>query len=405
MSHFSGVRPLGRGVWLAIAGLGVTQIIGWGSTYYLLTLLARPIGVSLGMSLELVSAGMSLLLLLSALLGPYAGRLMDMHGARPVMMTGSATAALGLAVLSQITASAGYFSAWLILGVAASMILYPAAFTALTQIVPDQARRAITLLTLPGGLASTVFWPLTNVLLEVTDWRSIALIYAGLNLCVCLPIHALVIPPGGAKLRPETQAAAGPEGLPAEARRKAFILFAAMLALNSLLVTGILNQFMTFMTGLGHTTDVAVLCGMLFGISQVTSRIVEITFGSRYDALYSGVFVSLCFPLAFLLLGLGGTLPVAGIAFAMIFGACNGLLTIVRGALVLSLFGISGYGEKLGKVIVAQGMMGAMAPVLMASMIGAFGAHGALLACLVLALAALVAMTLLFRHAARSRRA
>jgi len=159
------------------------------------------------------------------------------------------------------------------------------------------------------------------------------------------------------------------------------------------------------MTGLGQAGDIAVLCGMLFGISQVTSRIVEILFGSRYDAMYSGIFVSMSFPLAFLLLGLGSPLPVAGIVFAMIFGASNGLLTIVRGALVLSLFGISGYGEKLGKVIVAQGVTGAMAPVLMASLIGAFGAPGALLVCIVLALMALVAMLLLFRHAARSRSA
>jgi len=389
-------------VWLAIAGLGITQIVSWGSTYYLLTMLARPIIADLGLSPEVVASGMSILLALSAMLGPTIGRKMDMLGARPVMATGSVLAAAGLLCLSFAAGLASYLAAWTVLGMSASMILYPAAFTALTQIAPAQARQAITYLTLPGGLASTVFWPLSQTLLEVTDWRHICLIYAGLHLLVCLPVHLAVIPHGGVRVAAPAKVAQTGAGLPPEARRKAFVLFAAMLAFNAMLVTGVLNQFMTVMTGLGLSTDIAIVCGMLFGIAQVTSRIVEIVFGARSNPLSSGVAVNVGFPLAFACLALAPALPLAGIAFALLLGACNGILTIVRGALVLQLFGLSGYGEKLGKVIVAQGLMAAMAPMLITGALTAFGPGGTLACCLVIALSALVAMLMLFRHAART---
>ena len=399
----NGVPPLGRAVWIAICGLGLTQIIGWGSTYYLLTILGPNIAADLGLSPQLTSSGLSILLALGGVLGPYSGRMMDMYGARPVMATGSVIACLGLIALSLAQGSVGYILGWLVIGCSASMVLYPAAFTALTQASPASARRAITLLTLAGGLASTVFWPLSEYLLAIYDWRSVCRIYAGINLLACLPLHLLVIPGRSetAKLE-EAHGASAPPGLPDAARARAFLLLASVLALNGLLVTGVLNQFLVLMTSLGQSASNAVFFGMVFGLAQVSARLADMLFGTRYDALKAGVAVTAGFTLAVMALMAGGASPAAGLAFAAFFGISNGVFTIVRGTLVLALFGVKGYGEQLGTITVAQGLAGATAPVLLSLVLSHWGGGGALVFCGSVALLALVAMSALFRHASRA---
>jgi MFS family permease len=396
--------PLSLPVWRSIAALGVTQIIGWGSTYYLLTILAGPISRDLGMTPGMTAAGMSVLMVLNALSGPYAGRLMDVHGAGPVMAAGSLVAAAGLVGLSFAQGPASFFAAWVVIGVACSMTLYSAAFTALTQAEPTQARRAITMLTLPGGLASTVFWPLTTWLLNVQDWRSICLIYAALNVLICLPLHRFAIPPGGTRNAMPDEPAKLIEGLPEGLRRKAFLLFAVMLALNSIITVGTLNQFTTFLGALHHLPEVIVAASMLFGISQVSARLVEMAFGGAYDPLKGTLAITLGYAAAFALLGAFSPLPFAAIGFAIVYGASNGLFTINRGALVLQLFGSAGYGYMSGKVTVAQNIVGAAAPIILATVIGHGGGTGGILFSLAVALACVVAMAALFRHAAGAER-
>ncbi|HRK23543.1 MAG TPA: MFS transporter [Beijerinckiaceae bacterium] len=393
--------PFNRVTWVAIGGLGITQIIGWGSTYYLLTLLGRPIATELGLSQAFVSAGLSLMLIMGAVFGPVAGRAMDQRGARPVMALGSLIASAGLVALAFVRGPVGYMAAWFVIGLSAALILYPAAFTALTQIAPHQARRAISWLTLPGGLASTVFWPLTEALLTIMDWRSICLFYAALNLCVCLPLHLAVIRRDPAAADQQDESGPLPQGLPADARRMAFLLFAAALALNSLLVTGLLNHFIAIMRDFGQPAQAAVAIGMVFGLSQTSARILELISGARTDPLMLGVAVAAGFPLAFAAMMVAPASLVAGMAFAVILGMCNGLWTIVRGAMVLRLFGVAGYGENLGTIIVAQGLAAGVAPILLASLMEIAGVYAAFVACGLVSATALVAMVLLFRHARR----
>ena len=390
---------LGPVVRRAIAALGVTQIISWGSTYYILTILAGPIGRDLGLSPGMVAMGMSLLTLVSAACGPFAGRMMDLHGAGPIMAAGSVLASGGLVLLSLAQGLTSYFTAWAVIGVAGSMVLYPAAFTALTQLAPDRARRAITMLTLPGGLASTVFWPMTTWLLNAHDWRTICLIYAGLNLAICLPLHLFAIPPGGTRRALPDEPKVIVTGLPDHLRRRAFYLFALVLALNSMLVTGILNQFTAFLTAFGHEASVVVSCSMLFGVSQVSARIIEILAGGRYEPLRGTLLIVLGHVTALTVLGVVSPMPLAAFLFAAGFGVCNGLFTINRGALVLTLFGSQGYGHMTGKVTVGQGIAGAMGPVLLATVLGAGGGEAGFLFVLAVALTCSVAMFALFRHA------
>jgi len=402
MSDFPPRNRLSRTTTLAVAGLGVTQIVGWGSTYYLLTLLGGPIAADLGFNPALVAAGLSIMLVLGAVLGPVAGRAMDTRGARPMMALGSLLAAAGLLALSQAAGVLSYLGAWLVIGLAAPLILYPAAFTALTQVAPGEARQSITWLTLPGGLASTVFWPLTHWLLNIWHWRTICLAYALIHLLVCLPLHLAVIRRASAEVVAAAEAAHKAIGLPVAARRRAALLFAAALAFNSLLVTGLLNQFVTVMHAIGQPAQWVVTLGMTFGIAQTSARIIDLITGARLDALRLGVAVAAGFPLAYGLLLIAPGAAVAGFGFAVLLGMSNGVWTIVRGAVVLRLFGVAGYGENLGTVIVAQGLAAAAAPMVFAALVDTLGAYAALAFSTVVALMGLVAMVALLRHAGAS---
>ncbi|MCL4745902.1 MAG: MFS transporter, partial [Burkholderiaceae bacterium] len=172
-----------------VTALGITQLIGWGTTFYLPAVFAHRIAADTGWSLSLVFAAFSWNLVVAGATSRRVGEMIDRHGAARVMTIGSALMAMGLLMLATATTVVQLFAAWTVLGVASRAALYDAAFAALAAIFGQGARRSISLLTLWGGLASTVFWPLGHMLGETIDWRWSLAVYALLNLLVCLPLH------------------------------------------------------------------------------------------------------------------------------------------------------------------------------------------------------------------------
>ena len=173
----------------AIAALGVTQIIGWGTTQYMPAVLAAPMAVGLGTSPTAVLGAFSWGLLVAGITARRGGRLIDRYGATRVMSGASAIAAAGLLVLANAHGLAGLLAGWTLIGLVLRSILYDGAFAALTVIAGSGARRAISLLTLIGGLASTIFWPIGHWLDSGIGWRQTLVVYAVLHLLVCLPLH------------------------------------------------------------------------------------------------------------------------------------------------------------------------------------------------------------------------
>lgn len=391
--------PLGAPVRRAILGLGVSQIIGWGTTYYLLALLGEPIGRDLKLSSGLVLAGVSITLLLSAFLGPWVGRMQDQHGARPIMMAGSLVMAAGLAIVSQAQGVIGYYFCWLIIGIGTPMALYNAAFTALTQMAGQNARRAITLLTFMAGLASTIFWPFSAFLLQLMDWRGAVLIFADLNLFIALPVHGLVLKGGATASQAAGQAAPIAASVAPEAQAKAFLLLAAMLALNAFITNGWAQLVFPVLDDLGFSHGVAVTVASLGGVFQVAGRMGEMALGGRHSPFWTGFASMALMPLALVILLLAGGSFAGGLIFAVFYGVSNGLITIARGAMTLAVFGARGYGERLGKVTFAQSIIAGLAPVMGGVMLDGMGAARFILAFLVIAFLALFAMLLLMRHA------
>ncbi|MCA3572702.1 MAG: MFS transporter [Aestuariivirga sp.] len=393
------VRP-GPPLWLVICGLGITQIIGWGTTYYALGALSQEIAAGTGWSEALIFGAFSAALLVSGLASPWAGRLIDRVGGRRVMVAGSLLSALGLAIIGAFPHPLTYVAGWLVLGLAMRLATYDAAFASLSQIAGAGARRAISYLTLFGGLASTVFWPVSHYLAQGIGWSHALLIYALLHLFVCLPIHLAVLGGargdggGGAEPMAEDRATLGHSG---GARRNAMVLFAAAVALNGLVFSAISAHAVPLFGALGFGGEQAVLMAALIGPAQVASRVGEIMMGRRISPIQLGLIAFGLLPVAIALFGgLGFSWP-AAILFALLYGASNGLVTIAKGAVPLHLFGPRGYGEVLGVIAAPNLMLNAAAPLLFALLIGWSSAETALLAAGVAALLSTLAMAMLAR--------
>jgi hypothetical protein len=273
-----------------------------------------------------------------------------------------------------------YVAGWLVLGLAMRLATYDAAFASLTQITGKGARRAISYLTLFGGLASTVFWPASHYLSLGIGWSNALLAYAVLHLAVCLPIHAVVLRAAGGE--GEGSAATGAEtgtALIEGARRRAMAIFAAALALNGLVFSAISAHAVPLFGALGFRGEEAVFMAALIGPAQVASRVGEILMGGRLRAVDLGLIAFGLLPAAIAIFaGFGFSWP-AAIAFALLYGASNGLVTIAKGAVPLSLFGPRGYGEVLGIISAPNLVLNAAAPLLFALLLSAASAQTALL--------------------------
>ena len=178
---------------VVITALGVAQILGWGTSFYFPAVLGGPIVRDTGWSLGWVGGGTSIGLLVAGLISPRVGQIIDRHSGRPVLAASSALFAAGLAIIGLAPVLPVYLLGWVVVGAAMGAGLYDAAFAALGQLYGREARGPITNLTLFGGFASTVCWPLSAYLEQAFGWRGACFAYAALHLCLALPLQ-LVMP-------------------------------------------------------------------------------------------------------------------------------------------------------------------------------------------------------------------
>lgn len=370
-----------------ILALGTTQTLAWASSYYLPAILADPIAGDLGVSSNWIFAAFSASLLISAVLGPRVGREIDLVGGRSVLSLSNLTLAAGLVLLGFTYSIPVLVAAWILLGIGMAAGLYDAAFAALGRIYGDQARRAITGITLLAGFASTVGWPLTAWGLETIGWRNTCFAWAAAHLLIGLPLNLLMLPPiAGAKAAAET--AVKPH-IPID-RTMVLLAFAFAAAWS---VTGAMAAHLPrILEAAGATSVQAVAAGALIGPAQVLARIVEASFLSRYHPLVSTRLACLTHPIGAAILALAG--GGAASVFAIFHGTGNGILTIARGTLPLAIFGPENYGYRLGIIGAPARMAQAIAPLAFGLLIDRMGIH-ILIVSSGLSLAALLALCLL----------
>ena len=180
------------GPWRAVSVLGLTEILSWGALFYPPVLTVPLIAADHGWSPPFAMAGFSVGLFVGGVCARYVGGAIDRFGGHVVMPVGSLIGAAGLVALVWAPGVASYFAAWITIGIAMAASLYDPAFATLGRIFGSAARAPITVLTLAGGFASTVSWPLTQFLIQTVGWRGAYLVYAALLASLAAPLHMLL---------------------------------------------------------------------------------------------------------------------------------------------------------------------------------------------------------------------
>jgi MFS family permease len=382
-----------------VAALGVTQIVSWGTMYYAFSLMIDAFAAAAHTARSGVVGAFSVALLVTGLASAPMGRLIDRHGGRAVMTAGSIAGGVLLAALGYVASAWQLYVAWALLGVVMAATLYDPAFAVLAQVFQERQRKAITALTLFGGFASTVFWPLTQALIQRFGWQGALLALGAINLLVCAPLHWWVLPPAPARA-PRAKARGPNEG----AQRivdATFLGLCAAFTGNALVFSAMSVHLIPLLQGKGLSAAQAAWVGAMIGPMQVLGRIIEYTMLSRWSPSRVGSLAMWLLPLSLVLLAVVVPQTAVMAAFALLYGMGNGIMTIVRGATPAELFGRERYGAINGAMAAPVLIAKAAGPILASLVLTATASAPELL----MALAAIgAASAVLFTLTVRRRR-
>ncbi len=379
---------------LPAIGLGITQIMGYGTLMYAYAVLLPHMAGDLGLSLSAVFGILSLGLFFGGLVSPIAGTLVDRFGGRWVMVCGSLIAGLSLMALSLVEGRNGLFAAILLAEGAGMFVLYNVAFASVARLdLKIPAKQSISIITLFGGVASTIFWPLTLALFNRLGWEATWVILGLAYLIVCIPIHFLVL--AGAEKDPDApkpQDTIWPE-LEGEARKRGMLWMVISFIFSGYLMGAVMTLWVTNVQDLGHTAAMAALAGAVIGPFKTVGRFFEMLVSrNMYPLVTYALSLGLMLAGFLTLLVVGFTLPGVILAAAL-YGMGDGIKTIARGTLPLALFGEKGYGARLGWISFVQMGVNASAPFAFAWTTQTFGGWTSFLAmtlCLSVAIATYV---------------
>ena len=361
--------------WGMVWTMAIAQVISWGTLFYAFSLFVVPMQESLGWSRPLLNGALSLGLLSTGVVAFPVGAWIDRHGGRGVMTLCSLLGGLLLLAWAQVETPRAFYLIWALIGASMAGVLYEPAFAVITAVFGPDARRGITALTLVAGFASTVFMPLTQLLIGALGWRHTLLVLGGLNLVVCLPLHALFVPG-----KPVPHAAAAPlealstgHGVRTILRGRVFLGLAIWFTAYNAAQSALIFQFVPLLTTWGVETAVILTSVAIIGPMQVVGRVVLMCFSARLETREIGIAAMVLLPAALLtLLFLPHTLLWLGLC-ATLYGAGNGIMTIVRGIAVSDLIGRSHYGAVNGALTVPTTVPKALAPVAAAAIWSAAG--------------------------------
>jgi MFS family permease len=363
---------------VVISVLGVTQIFAWGTSYYLPAVLAKPIASDTGWSLSWVVGGLSLGLLIAGLVSPWVGRAIARRGGRPVLAVSAALLAAGLSALALAQSLPAFLIAWSAIGLGMGAGLYDPAFATLGRLYGQAGRSAITTLTLFGGFASTVCWPLSAFLDAHLGWRGACLVYAGFQLAIALPAYVLVLPREPQRPTPLSVSPILSTGQvrTLDSRGGAlFLLMAATITLSSMISTTLSVHLLTLLQAKGLALVAAVGLGALVGPSQVAARAVEMVIARYHHPIWTKIASTLLVAAGLASLWIGA--PIIPLALAL-YGAGIGLESIARGTLPLAVFGPERYPVVMGRIAMPSLIAQAAAPSIGAALIQGGGIDGAM---------------------------
>ena len=345
---------------------GCNQLINWGISFYMPGTFALAISADRGWSSPQIYLGLTLAMLVMAAVSPFVALLLARFSGQKVVMSGTLLIAASCAGMAYTQTLFGWYCAWLIGGVGMRLSLYDALFAALVNLYGQQARRTISRVTLAGGLASAVFWPLGDALLQVMSWQEALRVYALFGLLSAMLIRTLP----RQRLTVTTMVAAPPLN---NERRNAW-LYAAFIALITFVSNGTSTHLPEFIAHFG----LPVAIGMLGGIGQTCARSLEVLAGARLTPFKLTLFTALAMPLCFLLGMSSALFAWCAAGFVLGYGAINGLVTIVKATLPLELFSTESYARRTGMLLIPGQLMAAASPFAYAWLNKTLGIAGAM---------------------------
>lgn len=387
--------------------MGLAQIIASAAAQYLPAVIAVQAASALDLPHVALFAGFSIALVISALLGPFTGRLVDRIGGRPVLMLSNIFFALSLITLGFAQGLWTLVLAYVFMGLGLATGLFEVAFAALVRLFGREARTTITGLTLVAGFASFVGWTVSVYVEARYGWRGVCWFWALVHLCIGLPLHAMMPNPSRilanmADTKPK--ATEPPKAITTDSeditinpqqRRKEIIvgvLLAYVFAANAFVGMGLMMHLPRLLQEMGVAVALAFTISSFVGPSQVVGRLIDYFYMQRWHPLISTRWAAACHPVAALLLIIFAG-PIAFV-FVLVHGIGNGILIIARGNLPLAIFGANGYGRRQGWLMMPAKLAQAAAPFLFGLALTQWGAH-ILWLTLALGLSVLVALCLI----------
>jgi MFS family permease len=339
--------------------LSLTLLISWGSLYYSFAMFAPAIQAQMHWSATSVMGAYSMAVLVWGLCAYGVGRYIDRYGGQRVMTLGSSLCSVLFFALSATHSQWVFYLIWGGLGAGMALTLYEPAFAVLVEIWPNNYRQKMGILTLAGGLASTVFWPLTQWLITTFGWRDAALIYAAIHSFICAPLHWFILPKSHQKSftsRTEIPNRSSPRPL-------AFWLLAITFASFGFVTAAIATHVVPIIESRGVAPFAALTVVMFIGPMQVASRSVELLLARRLSPFKIGVLaVSLITAGIFTLWGASQAYFLYYV-FVLLYGFGLGLLTIVRATTPAVIFGIAGYATTNGALSAPSVLARAAGPI------------------------------------------
>jgi predicted MFS family arabinose efflux permease len=314
-----------------VGWLSLAQLISWGSVFYTFALLVEPVEWELGLTRAQSSLAFSLALLAEGLFAYPVGRWIDRGHERAVMTGGSLLVAACLLLHSFVHSLAAFYLVWTALGVALAATLYTPVFAIVTRRFPLDFRRAIITLTFLGGLASTVFIPLTAWLIDSFGWRHALWLLAAINLVVCVPLHAIQL-----RHAPPPAAAAGRERHPPAVylRSPPFLLIAVFVVCTMGVTAALPAHMIPLLRGNGLAEAWVIAIPASIGAIQVLGRLLLFFFEHRFDLHVANRLIPVLIPLGLVALLAGAGHAWAALLFVLLYGLGNGMLTIVKGTAI-----------------------------------------------------------------------
>lgn len=343
--------------------LGINQTLSWGTTFYLPAVIVVPAAHDLHGSTFALLGAFTMSLLIAGSCAPRVGHWIDRHGGKGPLAASIVVLAVGQAIMALSANVTLWYLGWGVLGIGMAMGLYDAAFATVGTLLGRESAPIITGITLLAGFASTVFWSLGSAVIAQVGWRGLLLTYAGIMLGLNLPMVLAFVPRLEQNRTITAEAAA--ERTPVS--RAVITCLAGFFTLRWFITSALAAHILTLLRGVGLDAAEAVVVASLIGPGQVAGRMLEWSIGRRFNLLMRARLAALLFPVGAALLLPGG--PAAAMAFAILYGMSNGIMTINRGTLPLALFGPHGYATVLGWLAVPVLLAQAVAPTVAAPVV------------------------------------